>query len=79
MQHKINIYSTATCPACKMAKEYIKSKGFDYTNFDVGENAKDREEMMSKNGGLISVPTIEIDGKIIVGFDKGKIDLLLGT
>ncbi len=74
MTHQIKIYSTATCPACKLAKEYIKSKGFEYQSLDVGEDAKAREEMMTKNGGLLSVPTINIDGKVITGFDKNKID-----
>lgn len=77
MEHKITFYSTTTCPSCKLAKEYVKSKGFEYENKDVGEDAKAREEMVAKSGAL-STPVIEIDDKIIVGFDKEKIDVLLG-
>ena len=79
MEHKIIFYSTASCSSCKLAKEYVKSKGFDYINKDVGEDAKAREEMMEKSGGILSTPVIDIDGKIIIGFEKSKIDLLLGA
>jgi len=77
MNHKITIYSTSTCPSCKMLKSYLQQKGFAYENKDVGEDTKAREEMLEKNGGILSTPTVEIDGKIIVGFDKEKIDFLL--
>lgn len=78
MEHKITIYGTSTCASCSLAKEYLKSKNFEYEFKNVGEDAKAREEMIAKNGGMLSTPTIEIDDKIIVGFDKGKIDVLLG-
>lgn len=78
MNHKITIYSTSTCPSCKMLKTYLAEKGFEYENKDVGEDDKAREEMIEKNGGMLSTPTVEIDGKIIVGFDKAKVDVLLG-
>lgn len=78
MEHKITIYGTSTCPSCAQTKSYLKEKGFEYGWFDVGEDAKAREEMMTKNGGMLSTPTIEIDGKVIVGFDKEKVDVLLG-
>lgn len=77
-KHKITIYGTATCPSCKLAKDYLKENGFEYEWHDVGEDAKAREEMIEKSGGLLSTPTIDIDGKIIIGFDKSKVDLLLG-
>lgn len=77
-EHKITIYSTATCPSCKLLKEYLKDKGFEYENKDVGEDAKAREEMLEKSGGLLSTPVVEIDGKVIAGFDKEKVDALLG-
>lgn len=77
MEHKIIIYSTTTCPSCRILKDYLKEKGFEYENKDVGEDAEAREKMMEKSGAL-STPVIEIDGKIIVGFDKEKVDVLLG-
>ena len=78
MEHKITIYGTSTCASCAQAKAYLKEKGFEYEWHDVGEDAKAREEMMQKSGGMLSTPTIEIDGKVIVGFDKSKVDVMLG-
>lgn len=78
MEHKITIYSTATCPSCKLLKDYLREKGFEYENKDVGEDAKAREEMIEKSGGILSTPVVEIDDKVIVGFNREKVDALLG-
>lgn len=73
----ITIYSTPTCPFCKKAKEYFTEKGVAFTDIDVSENTDKQKEMVDKSGQM-SVPVIDIDGTIIVGFDKGKIDEALG-
>ena len=72
----IKIYSTPTCPYCKMAKQYISSKGVSYQDFDVSGDAEAREEMV-KISGQMGVPVIIIDGEIIIGFDRSRIDELL--
>ena len=56
-----------------MAKEYFKSKNLEYKEYNVAEDAVKRQEMVQKTGAL-SVPVIVINGKIIIGFSKGKID-----
>ena len=73
----IQIYTTPTCAYCKMAKEYFKSKSIDYTEYNVAEDVQKRTEMVEKTHQL-GVPVIDIDGKIVIGFDRGKIDELLG-
>ena len=70
---KVTIYSTPYCSYCKMAKEYFKSKGIEYTEYDVMSDVAKREEMVKKSGQL-GVPVIDIDGKIVMGFDKPKIN-----
>ena len=70
---KIIIYSTPYCHYCKMAKEYFKSKSITYEEHDVMQDVKSRDEMIAKTGQL-GVPVIEIDGKIIIGFDRSKIN-----
>jgi glutaredoxin len=60
-----------------MAKEYFKSKGLEWTEYDVMQDVAKREEMVKKSGQL-GVPVIDIDGKLIIGFDKPKINELLG-
>jgi len=77
MNHKITIYGTQICPGCNAAKAHLKDKGFEYDFKDVREDSKAREEMLQKNEGLLSTPTIDIDGTIIVGFDEKKMDSLL--
>lgn len=73
---KIKIYSTSTCVYCKMAKEFFKENNIEYTDVDVAADLKEREEMVQKSGQM-GVPVIDIDGNIIVGFDRDKIKELL--
>ena len=72
----VKIYSTPTCPYCLMAKEYFKEKGVEYTEVDVSKDTEGQKEMIEKSGGM-SVPVIDIDGKVIIGFDKVKIEEVL--
>lgn len=71
------IYSTPSCPFCKMAKQYFNEHNISYTEKDAMNDAAAREEMVKKSGQM-GVPVIDIDGKIIVGFDKPKLAALLG-
>lgn len=73
----IKIYTTPTCAFCKMAKEHFKSKGLEYTEYDVSKDVEKQKEMIDKTGQF-GVPAIDINGKIVIGFDKPKINQLLG-
>jgi len=78
MQHlKIKIYTTPTCPYCRKAKEYFRSLGLEFKEVDVTKNPREAELMVKKTGQM-GVPVIEIGNKIVIGFDKAKIDRLLG-
>lgn len=72
----IKIYSTPTCPYCKLAKQYFSSKGLSYEDFDVSQDKNALNEMV-KISGQMGVPTILINGQIIVGFDRSRIEELL--
>ncbi|KKP97764.1 MAG: glutaredoxin [Parcubacteria group bacterium GW2011_GWD2_38_12] len=72
----IKIYSTPTCIYCKYAKEFFKKNNIEYTDLNVAEDEKAREEMISKSQQM-GVPVIDIDGKLVVGFDQRKIEELL--
>ena len=74
----IKVYSTESCPWCVKAKQYLKSKNIEYIEVNVGEDMDGREEMI-KLSGQMGVPVINIDGKIIVGFDKMAIDEAINT
>lgn len=73
MAKNIKVYSTRSCPWCIKAKEFFKSKNIEFTDIDVGANQKAAQEMINKSGQM-GVPVIDIDGKIIVGFDKETIE-----
>ena len=70
---EIKVYSTPTCPWCYRVKEYLEERGIEFTEINVAEDLEGREEMLSKSGQM-GVPQIEINGKIIVGFNQQAID-----
>jgi len=70
---KIKVYSTPTCPWCYTLKDFLKEKNIKFEDIDVSKNQKKLEEMIMKSGQM-GVPQIEINGKIIVGFDKAAIE-----
>lgn len=72
----VKIYSTPTCPYCSMAKKYLETKNISYQEFDVSQDRNAANEMVQKSGQR-GVPVLDIDGSIVVGFDKDKIDSLL--
>lgn len=74
----IKIYTTQTCPYCVMAKDYFKQKGVQYEEIDVSSDEKAREEMINKSNQM-GVPVLDIDGAIIVGFNRSEIDRVLGA
>jgi len=75
-EHSITVYSTQTCPYCVMLKNYLKDNGFKYTEIDVSKDYKKAEEMIEKSGQM-GVPVADIDGQIIIGFNKEKIKKIL--
>lgn len=77
MKPKVKIYTTPTCPYCMMAKNYLKRLGVEFEEVNVAENREAAIEMIEKSGQM-GVPVIDIDGKIIVGFDREAIDRALG-
>ena len=69
----VKIYTTNHCPYCKMAKEFFTKHNVKYEEINVEENEKAAEDMIEKSGQM-GVPVIEINGTIIVGFDKRAIE-----
>ncbi len=75
---KITIYSTPTCVYCKMAKSYFQLNKVEYEEKNVAADQVALKEMMQKSGQL-GVPVIDVDGQIVVGFDKPTLAKLIGT
>ncbi len=70
------VYSTPTCPYCVMAKDYLTEKNIPFENVDVSADPARAKEMIQKSGQR-GVPVIDIDGTIIVGFDRNRLESLL--
>lgn len=70
---KVIVYSTSSCPYCVMVKEYLKSKNINFESIDVNSDYEKAMEMIQKSGQR-GVPVIDINGKIIVGFNRLAID-----
>jgi len=69
---KIRVYSTPFCFYCKLLKQFLKENNVEYEDVNVQENQEAALEMIEKTGQT-GVPVTEIDGKIIIGFDKEKL------
>lgn len=75
----VTIYSTTTCPYCKMLKDYLSGHKITFVEKLVDQDDQAREEMMKDSGGFLGVPfTVVVtesgDKSTIIGFDKGKVD-----
>ena len=73
---KVRIFTTVSCPYCFTLTEFLKEHNVKFEEIDVSKDEKAREEMIKKSGRL-EAPILEINGQIVVGFDKKKICELL--
>ncbi|MFH1182327.1 MAG: glutaredoxin domain-containing protein [Candidatus Woesearchaeota archaeon] len=70
---KIMVYSTPTCPWCNVAKDFLKKNNILFEEIDVSKDQNAAVEMVKKSGQM-GVPVIDMDGTIIVGFDREAIE-----
>lgn len=76
-QKRVTLYSTPSCSWCNVLKNHLKASNIRFTEVDVSQNQEAAEQMVRRSGQR-GVPQTDIDGQIIVGFDKNKINSLLG-
>lgn len=76
-QKRVTVYTTPTCSWCTTIKRHLQANGIQYREVNVAADQKAAEEMVRKSGQQ-GVPQTDIDGQIIVGFDKSRINTLLG-
>jgi len=77
MAKNVTVYSTPACPYCIRAKDYLKANDITFENIDVSQDQEAGQKMVEKSGQM-GVPVLDIEGEIIVGFDKEKIKNALG-
>ena len=74
---RIIIFTTPTCPHCRAAKRYLRARGVPFKDVDVSHDRAAARDMVRRSGQS-GVPVLDIGGKIVVGFNRAKIDRLLG-
>jgi glutaredoxin 3 len=77
MAKSVKVYSNSTCPWCVRVKQFLKENNVVFEDNDVSLNHDKAEEMVQKSGQM-GVPVLDIEGEIVVGFDKDKIKKALG-
>ncbi len=77
-QPRVIVFSTPTCTFCNMAKKYFREKGIKFQDVDVSRDPAAVRDMIRRSGQQ-GVPVIDIGGKIVVGFDRLKIDKYLNN
>lgn len=76
-QTSVKLYVTNSCPWCRKLESYLDRRGVRYTKVNVSTDVAAAHAMVRKSGQR-GVPQAEIDGTMVVGFDKARIDRLLG-
>ncbi len=74
---KIKIYSTPTCAYCAMAKQFLEENNIAFEDINVAVDKQALQEMVQKTGQM-GVPVIDVDGKMMVGFNRKVLADLVG-
>jgi glutaredoxin-like YruB-family protein len=73
---RVTVYTTPTCTWCNTLKTYLNENKVQYREINVAADTSAAETMVKKSGQQ-GVPQTEINGQMIVGFDKNRINQLL--
>ncbi len=76
LKHNVTVFSTPTCPWCARLKSYLREQEITFKDVDVSRDARAANEMVRRSGQM-GVPQAWIDGQVVVGFDRKRIDALL--
>ena len=74
----VKLYSTPSCAYCNMIKNYFNERHVKYTEYNVENDSKKLEELVHKTRQT-SVPVVDFDGSIILGFDRNRLDRLINN
>jgi len=74
----VTIYTTPTCHFCGATKEFLTDHGVKYSEVNVAADQAAAQDMIEKSGQM-GVPVVEIDGQIVVGFNKPRLTELLAV
>ncbi|HOC20856.1 MAG: glutaredoxin family protein [Chloroflexi bacterium] len=74
---RVIVFSTPTCPYCQAAKRYLQQRGVPFEDEDVSQNMIAAQYMVQRSGQQ-GVPVIQVGNEVVVGFDRARLDALLG-
>jgi glutaredoxin 3 len=69
------VYTSPTCPYCTMVKEFLSQRGIGFQERDVSRDPSYAQELVSSTGQM-GVPVTIIDGQVVVGFDRARLEQL---
>jgi len=76
MSHEVTVYTSPICSWCEAVKDYLRAREIDFEEVDVSADM-DRAQEMVERSGQYGVPVIDIDGEMVIGFNRPRIDALL--
>jgi glutaredoxin-like YruB-family protein len=74
---EVVLYTTSWCGWCRKTIAHLDKHGIQYENLDIERDRRAYADLKRKTGSS-GVPVIEIDGELVIGFDRNRIDELLG-
>jgi glutaredoxin len=84
----VKVYALSTCPYCKMTKKYLTENGIEFESTDVDLLEGEPSDSSSPKGAAVaevkrlsggtSFPVVQVDGEVVVGFNKVRLGQLLG-
>jgi len=76
MPRNVIVYSSPLCAPCERLKEYLRSRGVEFSVVDVMMDEDAAKLLESRN--IRSTPVLSVDGELLVGFQREMVDKLLG-
>ncbi len=76
-QPRVIVFTTPTCTYCRAVKRYLREHKIKFKDVDISRDERAARDVMRRTGQM-GVPVLDIGGKIVIGFDRAKIDRLLG-
>ncbi len=72
----VKVYTTPTCGYCHQAKSFLSERGVKFIEYDVSRDRAAADKMV-KLTGQMGVPVIVVDGEVVIGFDRPRLESLL--
>lgn len=74
---RVTVYTSPGCAPCGQVKKYLRDNGISFRAIDISRDERAARDIVRRSGQQ-AVPQIDINGRIVVGFDKSKLSALLG-